>query len=62
MGEQAGLPACLMARFVIKSFLHENPQFLLVNNTTNVNGANGKIYLILAALFITLSHYVHRII
>jgi hypothetical protein len=38
MGEQAGLPPCLMARFVIKSFLYENPHFC-ANGAT---GANGK--------------------
>lgn len=44
MGEQVGLPACLMARFVIKSFLHENPQTLMNNGSNGLaNGqANGR--------------------
>ncbi len=43
MGEQVGLPPCLMARFVIKSFLYENPDILKQNNTTSANG-NGILY------------------
>lgn len=35
MGAQVGLPPCLMARFVIKSFLHLNPETL-------IQSANGR--------------------